>query len=168
MNQLSAEISDAPAPVANSAAMVLVRVRRTFLALLALACAYAWVTTATRGGCRSGVTVGGDVDASGLEPRSGELCYTLSLSPSPLMYAALAGAFLFALSRAIRNAADVSAAVFVLDRTVAVAAVVVAVSAVLSHLWFWRIPVEEWIIDPGLIVYSVFPMGQITLDVTAR
>ncbi|WP_167050984.1 hypothetical protein [Salinibacterium sp. ZJ77] len=169
MNQLTAGISDAPAPVVNPAATVLVRVRRTFLALVALAFVYSWITTASRGGCPSGLAAdGGFVDAASVDAQSSQLCYMLSLSPMPLMYVALAGAFVFALSRAIRNAGDASAAILVLDRTVAVAAVVVVVSAVLSQLWFWRIPVEEWITNRGPLLYSVFPMGQITLDVTPR
>jgi len=110
------------------------RVRRMLVIAFVAAVAYATLTTASKSFCTDET----DSDA----PRS--ICVQLTLSPSPLVFAALLAVIVFALSRVSVRGVNLDAALQIFDRSTIVMVMVAGVATIGSHIWFWAIPLAEF------------------------
>jgi hypothetical protein len=87
---------------------------------------------------------------------------SLTLRPAVFVYVVLAAAILFALIRAERRAADLPAALRVLDRATVVIACVGLGAVLYSQVWFALIPLGD---GTGPYFFP-FPFGAVDLITT--
>lgn len=136
-------------------AAILLRLRRLLALTIVAGIVYGVVLHASRGYCGAG---GPNADGSviTLVP-----CVTLTLAPSPIVYAALAAVVLLALGLVLRRAGSEREAVAVFDRAAVVVVVVVAASILIASVWFLLIPIESW--SSGGPLWFPFPFGAVEL-----
>lgn len=136
-------------------AAILLRLRKLLVLTLAAGVVYAVVLHASRGYCGAG---GPNADGTviTLVP-----CVTLTLAPSPFVYAALAVIVVVALGLVLRRAQSEREAVALFDRAAVVVVAVVAASVLISFVWFFLIPIETW--TSGGPLWYPFPFGAVEL-----
>jgi len=136
-------------------AAILLRLRKLLVLALGAGVVYAVVLHASRGYCGAG---GPNADGSvvTLVP-----CVTLTLAPSPLVYAALAAIVLAAVGLVLRRAGSEREAVAIFDRAAVIVVALVAASVAISYVWFFLIPIETWS-SRGPLWYP-FPFGAVEL-----
>lgn len=143
-------------------AAILLQTRRLLLTALGAAIVYGFVTYSSKSSCAGGFTGdGGFLDADGRPTDVAPSCVNLTMQPSVLMYVAIGILVPSAISRVLRNADTEAAAIRMLERAEVVIIAVVAASVVISHVWFWTIP-----IDSGTGFLFPFPFGSVSLDIS--
>lgn len=146
-------------------AEILLRTRGLLLSALGAALVYAFVTNASKGHCPGGSTGGGGfLDADGLPTDVPPSCIALTLQPSVLVYVAIGVLVLSAISRVLSVADSEAAAIRILDRARVVIIAVVAASVLISHVWFWLIPIDDWTGTGAFL--SPFPFGSVSQDIS--
>ncbi|EQM75847.1 hypothetical protein [Microbacterium maritypicum] len=144
---------------------VISRIRRVVIVALIAALVYPTLMVASRGYCPGGFDgSGGFIDASGRPVDEAPLCVQLTLGPNPLVYLGIAAIVLLALGR-VMNASDQAAALKTLNRASIGVAVLVGLAIVVSHIWFFMIPMEEFT-SGSWTVFSPFPFGSIDVTTT--
>jgi hypothetical protein len=162
-------LMEKPAPVAEiPGAIVLRRVRKLLITALVGALAYSLLTTGTWARCLGGYDgSGGFIDGSGEATELAPTCLTLTLRASPLIYIAIALVVIVALSSIVRKASSEADALRYLDTARAIIVVLIAVCVVVSHVWFWNLPVQDW--DGGTTdFFYPFLFGSVTADITPQ
>ncbi len=146
---------------------VVARIRRLVVVALISAFVYSALLSSSKGYCAGGFDgAGGFVDAAGRPTDTAPACLQLTLVPSPIVLAALVVLVVVALNRVISRALDAADAVRVLDRSAAAIAMIAVVSAIVSVVWFWAVPVESWSGPTGFSVLAPFPFGGIDVDIS--
>ena len=146
-------------------AAVIAQIRRLVIIGLFAALVYPTLMVASRGYCPGGIDgSGGFIDASGRSVDGAPLCIQLTLGPSPLVYFGIAMMVLLALGR-VMKASDEAAARKTLQRASIGAAALVGLAIVVSHVWFFLIPMEGFSSD-SWTVFSPFPFGNIDVTTT--
>ncbi|WKT90697.1 hypothetical protein QYR02_07150 [Microbacterium maritypicum] len=144
---------------------VIARIRRLLILAVIAALVYPALMVASRATCPGGIDgSGGFIDGSGLPVDEAPLCIQLTLGPSPLVYAGIAAIVLIALGR-VMKASDEHGALKVLNRAAIGVGALVAVAIVISHVWFFLIPMEGFTSDSWTVV-SPFPFGNIDVTTT--
>lgn len=144
---------------------VIARIRRLLILAVIAALVYPALMVASRATCPGGIDgSGGFIDASGRPVDEAPLCIQLTLAPSPLVYAGIAAIVLIALGR-VMKASDELGALKDLNRAAIGVGALVAVAIVISHVWFFLIPMEGFTSDSWTVV-SPFPFGNIDVTTT--
>lgn len=143
---------------------IIVRIRRLLVLALAAASAYSVFTRGTKGICPGGFDGnGGFLDADGNATEIAPSCVQLTLGPSPLVLIAAALLVIGALTRVLRRAENVEAAIRTLDRTATIIVGVLVASCAIAVVWFALIPIadasESW-----SAVYP-FPFGSVEMTI---
>ena len=150
----------------NSYVPIVAHIRRLLVVALASGIAYALFLGASKGYCPGGFDAdGGFIDAAGRATTAAPMCVTLTLGPSPIVYAAIAFIVIFAISKVLKKAPDGEAAVQILGRATAVIGILIAVSIVIAQVWFALIPVTEWSSSGPYAFYYPFPFGSVDLAI---
>lgn len=146
-------------------APIIRRIRGLLYSAGATALVYSILSTASKGGCPGGVTGdGGFIDANGAPTDAQQLCVTLTLRPSPIVYTAIGVIVLIALTLVLRRAESVTAALRLLDRAAILIIAVTLVWTVLTMVSFFAIPIDAWNgVDPFTIPFT---FGNVDVDVT--
>ena len=151
--------------VALPGAEIVDRIRRLIIVALVAGVSYSVLTAAGKGYCVGGADgAGGFTDAAGNPVDTVPSCVTLTLRPSPMVYFAVAAIILWALTRVLRKANGVASALRVLDRAAVAIGVLVAVSILVSQVWFALIPITEW--DGTGTFFYPFPFGAVDMGTT--
>lgn len=140
-------------------AAILLRLRRLVLCVIVVALVYALMTQGSRGYCADlgeAESPSGDGSVSAVSS-----CVSLDLRPSPLVFIALAVVVFVAMGRVLRSALTVPRAIQIIDRAAIVAVSVVALSWLISVVWFALIPIETW--NGGGSFWFPFPFGAVDL-----
>lgn len=144
---------------------VIARIRRVLIVAVIAAMIYPTLMVASAGHCPGGVDGnGGFIDASGRPVDEALPCIQLTLGPSPLVYFGIALIVLLAIGRVLR-ARDEPTALRTLDRAAIGVAGLVVVAVIVSVVWFRMIPLEGFSSE-SWSVFSPFPFGVISVDVT--
>lgn len=145
---------------------IVAHIRRLLIVALVSGIAYALLLRASKGYCPGGFDAdGGFIDAAGKATTSSPMCVTLTLGPSPIVYAAIAFIVIFAINKVLKKAPDVEAAVQILGRATAVIGILIAVSILIAQVWFALIPVTEWSSTGSYAFYYPFPFGSVDLAI---
>jgi len=159
---------NAPETVAGAGlpgAAVFAKIRRVVIVALIAALVYPTLMVASRGYCPGGIDGrGGFIDASGRPVDEAPLCVQLTLGPSPLVYVGIAVIVLLALGR-VMKASDEAAALQTRNRASIGVAALVGLAIVVSHIWFFMIPMEG-VTSGSWSVFSPFPFGNIDVTTT--
>lgn len=148
-------------------AVLLRRVRRLIILALVASLVYSTLVTASRGGCPGGYdSDGGFIDANGDPTAVAPSCFYLALGPSPLMFVLFALIGIGALSSALKKSRTEADALRYLDSAAAVIAGITVLSIVVSHIWFWNLPVMDWDGINDLNLIGPFPFAVMTTEVT--
>ncbi|UTT53200.1 hypothetical protein [Microbacterium maritypicum] len=141
------------------------KIRRVVILAVIAALVYPTLMVASRATCPGGIDgSGGFIDGSGRPVDEAPLCIQLTLGPSPLVYVGIAAIVLIALGR-VMKASDEHGALKVLNRAAIGVGVLVAVAIVISHVWFFLIPMEGFT-SGSWTVFSPFPFGNIDVTTT--
>lgn len=161
-----AQTSPQPAFAAGLADVaVIARIRRVLILAVIAALVYPTLMVASAGYCPGGVDGnGGFIDASGRPVDEALPCVQLTLGPSPLVYVGIALIILLAIGRVMR-ASDEPTALRTLDRAAIGVGALVVVAVIVSVVWFRMIPLEGFSSE-SWSVFSPFPFGVISVDVT--
>lgn len=153
-------------PVAGlPGAPVVARIRRVLIVAVIAALVYPTLMVASRGYCPGGVDgSSGFIDASGRPVDEAPVCIQLTLGPSPLVYVGIAVIVLLALGR-VMKASDEAAAFKTLNRASIAVGALVGIAIVVSHVWFFMIPMEGFS-SGSWTVFSPFPFGNIAVTTT--
>lgn len=152
--------------VLNSYVPIVARIRRLLVVALASGIAYALFLRASKGYCPGGFDAdGGYIDAAGKATSAAPMCVTLTLGPSPIVYAAIAFIVIFALNKVLKKVPDVGAALQILGRATAVVGILIAVSIVIAQVWFALIRVTEWSSSRPYAFYYPFPFGSVDMAI---
>ena len=152
--------------VLNSYVPIVARIRRLLVVALAFGIAYALFLRASKGYCPGGFDAdGGYIDAAGKATSSAPMCVTLTLGPSPIVYAAIAFIVIVAINKVLKKAPDVEAAMQILGPATAVIGIFVAVSIVIAQVWFALIPVTEWRSSGPHALYYPYPFGSVDIAI---
>lgn len=162
---LTQSSSNTTAGVGLPGVAVIAQIRRVVIVALIAALLYPTLMVASRGYCPGGFDgSGGFIDASGRPVDEAPLCVQLTLGPNPLVYLGIAMIVLLALGR-VMNASDQAAALKTLNRASIGVAVIVGLAIVVSHIWFFMIPMEEFT-SGSWTVFSPFPFGSFDVTTT--
>lgn len=157
-----------PATVAGSGLpgiAIIAEIRRVLILAVIAALVYPTLMVASRSYCPGGIDgSGGFIDASGQPTGEAPVCIDLKLSPSPLVYIAIAAIVLLALGR-VMKASDERSALKTLNRASIGVAALVVLAIVVSHVWFFLIPMEGFT-SGSWTVFSPFPFGNIDVTTT--
>jgi hypothetical protein len=153
---------------ALSGTAVLRRVRSLLVMALAGALIYSILTTATWARCLGGYDgTGGFIDGSGGATDLAPVCLTVTLRPNSTMYAVIALVVIGALSSILKKARSEVDALRYLTAARVVIVVLVIISVVVSHVWFWTLPVDDW--NGGATNFiSPNPFGSVTAIVAPQ
>ncbi|WP_288874293.1 hypothetical protein [uncultured Microbacterium sp.] len=144
---------------------VIAEIRRLLIVAVVAALVYPTLMVASRGYCPGGIDgSGGFIDASGQPVDEAPLCVQLTLGPGPLVYVGLAAIVLLALGR-VMKASDQHGALKDLNRAAIEVGALVVVAIVVSHVWFFLIPMEGFA-SGSWTVFSPFPFGNIDVTTT--
>ncbi|KKX99782.1 hypothetical protein [Microbacterium sp. Ag1] len=144
---------------------VIARIRRLLILAVIAALVYPTLMVPSRVTCPGGIDGnGGFFDGSGRPVDEAPLCIQLTLGPSPLVYVGIAAIVLITLGR-VMKASDERAALRALNRAAIGIAALVAVAIVVSHVWFFLIPMEGFT-SGSWTVFSPFPFGNIDVTTT--
>ncbi|CAN5317811.1 hypothetical protein BH09ACT2_BH09ACT2_04300 [soil metagenome] len=156
-----------PDPALISYVPIVAQIRRLLVVALASGIVYAFCLAASKGYCPGGFDAdGGYIDAAGKATTAAPMCVTLTLRPSPIVYAAIAFIVIFAISKVLKKAPDGEAAVQILGRATAVIGILIPVSIVIAQVWFALIPVTEWSSSGPYAFYYPFPFGSVDMAIT--
>ena len=145
--------------------LIIARIRRLLILAVIAALVYPTLMVASRATCPGGIDgSGGFIDASGRPVDEAPLCVQLTLGPSPLVYVGIAAIVLIALGR-VMKAGDERGALKVLNRAAIGVGALVSVAIVVSHVWFFLIPMEGFT-SGSWTVFSPFPFGNIDVTTT--
>ncbi|WP_368499206.1 hypothetical protein [Herbiconiux sp. A18JL235] len=133
------------------------RRRRLVVVTAISAAAYAVFSQASMGRCP-----GGGSDATGL----GEGCISVTLSPSPLVFLAMASILLVALARIARRASDASVAERLGDRAAAAIGLLAVVSLAVCYLWWATDPTAGWSPGEPFSTLLPFPFASVDIEIT--
>jgi hypothetical protein len=162
---LTQSSSNTTAGVGLPGAAVIAKIRRVVIVALIAALVYPTLMVASRGYCPGGTDgSGGFIDSSGRPVDEAPQCVQLTLGPSPLIYVGIAVIVLLALGR-VMKASDETVALQTLNRASIGVAVLVGLAIVVSHFWFFMIPMEEFT-SGSWTVFSPFPFGSIDVTTT--
>ncbi|WP_193509645.1 hypothetical protein [Cryobacterium sp. BB736] len=144
---------------------LLALVRRLIVAAMIAAVVYSALMSGSKGGCPGIVPVSGGRTGS-FESTVDVVrsCVNLSLRPSPLVYIALALIVVWAIGAVLRKAHDEQEATRILERAVVIVNVVALGSVLISQVWFWLIPLDNWV--GGRTFFYPFPFGVIDLEIS--
>lgn len=143
-------------------AMVIAMIRRLLIASLVAAFVYPVFMTSSRGYCAGGFDGdGGFIDSSGRAVDQAPRCVQLALGPSPLVYVAIALVVVLALGR-VTKASDELTALRTLNRAAIAVLALVPVAIIVSQVWFFLVPLDEFAAGSGSII-SPFPFGLINV-----
>lgn len=132
---------------------------------LVAALVYPTLMVASRSYCPGRIDgSGGFIDAAGQPTDEAPVCIDLMLRPSPLVYIAIAAIVLLALGK-VMKAGDERGALKDLNRAAIGVGALVAVAIVVSHVWFFLIPMEGFTSGSWTVV-SPFPFGNIDVTTT--
>ena len=152
--------------VLNSYVPIVAHIRRLLVVALASGIAYALLLRASTGYCPGGFDAdGGFIDAAGKATTAAPMCVTLTLGPSPIVYAAIAFIVIFAINKVLKKAPDVGAALQILGRATAVIGILILVSIVIAQIWFALIPVTAWSSSGSYAFYYPFPFGSVDMAI---
>ncbi|AWB96663.1 hypothetical protein DCE93_14245 [Agromyces badenianii] len=144
-------------------ASILARVRGLIWSALGYALAYGFITNASRSACPGGYgSDGGYVDADGQPTVLAPQCISLTLQPSVFVAAAIVIVVLAAITRVLKRAGTEADAFRIIDRAGIVIIAVVTGSILISHVWFWLIPIADW--NGSGTLWFPFPFGSVTMD----
>jgi hypothetical protein len=144
---------------------VVADIRRLIVIALVAAVVYSIALTASRGYCTGSMTNDGAfVDDVGRDIGTVPLCLNMTLSPSPVVYAALVIVVLVALGRIVSRAADLADAARILNRAGMVIGALVTAAVVIAHLWFWLLPFGGWQAGGGLSFLSPILVGIVEVE----
>ncbi|WP_426622297.1 hypothetical protein [Microbacterium sp. As-52] len=142
---------------------IIAQIRRVVMMAVIAVLVYSTLTVASRSYCPGGIDgSGGFIDSSGQPTDEAPVCIDLTLRPSPLVYIAIAAIVLITLGR-VMKASDERSALKTLNRASIGVAALVVLAIVVSLVWFFLIPMEEFT-SGSWTVFSPFPFG--TIDVT--
>jgi hypothetical protein len=145
---------------------VLKRVRRLIILTLVCACVYSAGTMASSGFCPGGFDgSGGFLDANGDPTDVAPSCLTLSLQPNPLWFIVFALVVIGALSSVLKKSKTDADALRYIDSAAAVIVALTVVCIVVSQVWFWNLPVDEWDGVHTNFVYP-FPFGLVEMNIS--
>ncbi|MEJ1088815.1 hypothetical protein WDU99_10840 [Microbacterium sp. Mu-80] len=144
---------------------VVARIRRLLVVGVIAALGYSMFMPASKGYCPGGVTAEGFIDAAGDPTDVAPSCVSLTLQPSPLIFAAIAVIAFWALTRVMRHAADVPSAIRVIDRSAAAIIIVAVASVAISQIWFALIPITDW--DGTGAFFYPFPFGSVDMVISS-
>jgi hypothetical protein len=162
---LTQSSSNTTAGVGLPGAAVIAQIRRVVIIAVIAALVYPTLMVASRGYCLGGVEgSGGFIDASGRPVDEAPVCIQLTLGPSPLVYVGIAVIVLLALGR-VMKASDEAAAFKTLNRASIGVVALVGLAIVVSHIWFFMIPMEGFS-SGSWTVFSPFPFGNIDVTTT--
>ncbi|GGI44138.1 hypothetical protein BCL57_000311 [Agromyces flavus] len=118
--------------------------RRLLLWALGAGFVYSVVTGSSRSICPGGFAgEGGYIDGFGQPTEVAPTCTSLTLHPSPLVYVIIAFVVLVELTRVLERAVDEADAIRIIERARAAVICIALGSALISHIWFWSIPMTE-------------------------
>ena len=145
-------------------ASILLRVRGLIWSALGAGLVYGFVTNASRSACPGGGPSpnGGYLDTNGQPTDVAPQCISLTLQPSIILCAAIVIIVLAALTRVLKRANTEVEAFRIIDRAGIVIIAVVAVSIVISHVWFWLIPIADG--NGSGTLWFPFPFGSVTME----
>ncbi|WP_168441049.1 hypothetical protein [Microbacterium sp. K27] len=142
---------------------IIAEIRRVLVTALLAVFVYSSVMVASRSYCPGGFDgSGGFIDSEGQPTDQAPVCIDLALRPSPLIYIGIAAIVLITLGR-VMKASDEASALKALNRAAIGVAALVGLAIVVSHVWFFQIPMEGFT-SGSWTVFSPFPFGSI--DVT--
>lgn len=126
------------------------------------AIAYCALMSGSKGFCTGGVTAEGSfIDSAGNAIQAAPPCIQLTLRPSGLILVAIMAIVIGTLTVILRRARSRTDAIKYIDRGTAAIGILVIASVVISHVWFWAIPITEWN-GAGTFIYP-FPFGAVDL-----
>jgi hypothetical protein len=166
---MSATLTKPSAPsTALPGTVVMQRMRKLLILALVSSLVYSMFVGASWGRCPGGSDgSGGFVDGSGNPTDVAPSCISLSLGPNPLIYVVIALIVIGALTSALKKARTEADALRYLDSAAAVISVLIVVCIVVSQIWFWNLPVDEWDGGPANFIYP-FPFGSVTTVITPQ
>lgn len=127
--------------------------------------AYYVLMTSSKGFCAGGVAGDGRfIDSAGNVIASAPPCIQLTLRPSGVIFIAIVAIVIGALTLVLRRARSESDAIKYLNRATAAIGILVAASILISHVWFWTIPITEWS-GSGVILFP-FPFGSVDVVIS--
>ena len=154
-----------PHATALAGVAVIARIRRVLIVAVLAALAYTAVMGGSAGYCPGGFDGnGGFIDSSGQATDQAPMCVTLELRPSILVYIGIGLIVLLAIGR-VMKAPDELVALRILDRAAIAIGVLAVVAAVVSVVWLRMIPIEDFT-GGSWSVFSPFPFGVITVEIT--
>lgn len=144
---------------------IIAEIRRVLITALVAVFVYSTVMVASRSYCPGGVDgSGGFIDSAGQPTDEAPVCMDLTLRPSPLVYIGIAAIVLITLGR-VMKASDERSALKTLNRASIGVAALVVLAIVVSLVWFFLIPMEEFT-SGSWTVFSPFPFGAIDVTTT--
>ena len=144
-------------------ASILLRVRGLIWSALGAGLLYGIVTNASRSACPGGYAAdGGYLDADGRPTDLVPQCISLTLQPSIFVSAAIVVVVLAALTRVLKRAGGEADAFRIIDRARIVLIALATGSILISHVWFWLIPIAGW--DGSGMLWFPFPFGSVTME----
>ncbi|MFJ6428341.1 MULTISPECIES: hypothetical protein [Microbacterium] len=144
---------------------VIAEIRRVLITALVAVFVYSTLMVASRSYCPGGVDgSGGFIDSAGQPTDQAPVCMDLTLRPSPLVYIGIAAIVLITLGR-VMKASDERSALKTLNRASIGVAALVVLAIVVSLVWFFLIPMEEFT-SGSWTVFSPFPFGAIDVTTT--
>lgn len=162
---LTQSSSNTTAGVGLPGAAVIAQIRRVLIIAVISALVYPTLMVASRGYCPGGVDGdGGFIDGSGRPVDEAPACIQLTLRPNSLVYLGIAVIVLLALGR-VMKASDEAPALKTLNRASVGVGALIVVAIVVSHVWFFMIPMEGFSSD-SWSVFSPFPFGVIDVTTT--
>lgn len=144
---------------------IVARIQRLIITAALAAFGYGAFLVASRGICAGGFSGDGDfIDADGNVTESVPQCISLTLGPSGVIYIAIAVIAILAIRAVHRRASTVAEAMRYLDRAAAGIVILVVASLVISHVWFWQIPITDW--NGSGTFFFPFPFGAVEVDIS--
>lgn len=144
-------------------ASILLRVRGLIWSALGAGLLYGIVTNASRSACPGGYAAdGGYLDADGQPTDLVPQCISLTLQPSIFVSAAIVIVVLAALTRVLKRAGAEADAFRIIDRAGIVLIAVATAAILISHVWFWLIPIGDW--NGSGMLWFPFPFGSVTME----
>ncbi|GAB3411274.1 hypothetical protein GCM10027515_32610 [Schumannella luteola] len=141
-------------------------VRRLVVVAGLVALAYSFVTVASRGYCPGGFTGdGGYLDAQGDPTDAVPQCLNLTMNASPFVLLAIGALVFVAIGVVQRHAVDLPHALRMFRRYTIAIAIVAGASALIGHVWFWLLPLNDWTGDGYSFVFP-FPFASVDVNVS--